>query len=90
MKWKTTMTHQHERAGVVFRDLFGRQPQIAAPGRVNLIGEHVDYCGGFVLPMAIERETVIVAVRRKKDSPANRISATVFCPVNRVQAPAGR
>jgi galactokinase len=77
MKWKTTMTHQHERAGVVFRDLFGRQPQIAAPGRVNLIGEHVDYCGGFVLPMAIERETVIVAVRRKKDSPANGTSSSI-------------
>ena len=78
MKWKTTMTHQHERAGGVFRDLFGRQPQIAAaPGRVNLIGEHVDYCGGFVLPMAIERETVIVAVRRKKDSPANGTSSSI-------------
>jgi hypothetical protein len=63
---EATMTHQHERADTAFRDLFGRQPQIAtaAPGRVNLIGEHVDYCGGFVLPMAIERETVIVAARR--------------------------
>lgn len=36
-----------------FRDTFGCDPDISAcaPGRVNLIGEHVDYNDGFVLPM---------------------------------------
>ena len=38
------------------------------PGRVNVIGEHTDYNDGFVLPMAIERYTVIAAapVRRRR------------------------
>jgi galactokinase len=31
----------------------------AAPGRVNLIGDHTDYTGGFVLPMTIDRECVV-------------------------------
>jgi galactokinase len=46
-----------------FEQEFGRKPQwiAAAPGRVNVIGEHTDYNDGFVLPMAIERYTVIAA-----------------------------
>jgi len=46
-----------------FEDRYGRRPRwiVAAPGRVNLIGEHVDYNDGFVLPMAIERYCVIAA-----------------------------
>ncbi len=46
-----------------FRSRFGSEPTVigAAPGRVNLIGEHIDYNDGFVLPMAIERYAVIAA-----------------------------
>jgi galactokinase len=48
-----------------FRAEFGRAPRwvAAAPGRVNLIGEHTDYNDGFVLPMAIDRYTAIAADR---------------------------
>src|SRR5215211_2986786 len=46
-----------------FRKTFGRDPKwiVAAPGRVNIIGEHIDYNDGFVLPMAIDRYCVIAA-----------------------------
>lgn len=48
-----------------FRRLFGGEPRIfSAPGRVNLIGEHTDYNDGFVLPMAIDRRTYVVAAAR--------------------------
>ncbi len=42
-----------------FPHLFGRPPAVTAdaPGRVNLIGEHTDYNGGFVLPTAIPQRT---------------------------------
>jgi galactokinase len=44
-----------------FSTLFGSSPTIAAeaPGRVNLIGEHTDYNGGFVLPTAIPQRTLV-------------------------------
>jgi galactokinase len=46
-----------------FMASFGRAPTLlaAAPGRVNLIGEHTDYNDGFVLPMAIDRHLVAAA-----------------------------
>ena len=44
-----------------FRDRFSTLPRYlaCAPGRVNLLGEHVDYNDGFVLPAAIDRATYI-------------------------------
>ena len=46
----------------LFRDAFGIAPRAAAsaPGRVNLIGEHTDYNGGPVLPIAIAQRTTAV------------------------------
>jgi len=50
------------KATALFEKRYGYHPKIGAfaPGRVNLIGEHTDYCEGFVLPMALEKQTVIV------------------------------
>jgi galactokinase len=48
-----------------FEELFTGEPRLfAAPGRVNLIGEHTDYNDGFVLPAAIDRQTVVAARAR--------------------------
>src|SRR6185503_12003207 len=49
-----------------FTALFGRGPAVTAdaPGRVNLIGEHTDYNGGFVLPMAIPQRTQVAVAKR--------------------------
>src|SRR5260370_38125467 len=54
-----------ERSADLFNKCFGHAPRwkAAAPGRVNLIGEHTDYNDGFVLPMAIERYTVLASDR---------------------------
>ena len=59
-----------------FRSHFGALPQriFQAPGRVNLIGEHTDYNDGFVLPCAIDYQT-LVAVSPRQDSMVNVVAA---------------
>ena len=59
-----------------FEDRFGHTPAgvWAAPGRVNVIGEHTDYNDGFVLPFAIDRATLVAASVRE-DSTV-RVSST--------------
>ncbi|MGY1754307.1 galactokinase [Blastococcus sp. SYSU D01042] len=55
-----------ERAAAAFAERFGRDPEgvWAAPGRVNVIGEHTDYNGGFVLPVALPHTTRAAVARR--------------------------
>ncbi|WP_316676862.1 galactokinase [uncultured Tolumonas sp.] len=58
-----------EKVLAVFQRSFGSEPDlfVRAPGRVNLIGEHTDYNDGFVLPCAIDYETVVALQRRDDD-----------------------
>jgi galactokinase len=61
---------------VKFLETFGEEADLvsAAPGRVNLIGEHIDYSDGFVLPFAIKDRT-FVAARKRSDSTVRIASA---------------
>jgi len=52
-----------------FQEIFGKAPEIiaSAPGRVNLIGEHVDFLDGFVLPFAISNATTVAIARNNEN-----------------------
>jgi galactokinase len=47
----------------MFKDIFGTEPtvSVSAPGRVNLLGEHTDYNGGFVFPTPLPYQTYLEA-----------------------------
>jgi galactokinase len=64
------------RVDQIFKKHFDTPPShfFRAPGRVNLIGEHTDYNDGFVLPCAIDYDTVIAAAPRADDQ-VNLIAA---------------
>jgi galactokinase len=58
-----------ERVAKAFRATFGRDPDglWAAPGRVNVIGEHVDYSAGLCLPFALPQRTIAAVAVRDDD-----------------------
>ncbi|MCX6282518.1 MAG: galactokinase [Bacteroidetes bacterium] len=64
----------------IFFNLYGNQDQVPhiyfAPGRVNLIGEHTDYNGGFVLPCALQFGTYLLI--RKRDDHFLKLASTNF------------
>ena len=62
-----TITQQPQTAVPdAFRSAYGHAPTVIAraPGRINIIGEHTDYNGGFVLPAALDKATYIAASLR--------------------------
>ncbi len=71
MSNQVTLLHRVEQA---FKERYGGNPQfIAAPGRINLIGEHTDYNEGFVLPGAIQHHIVFAA--SPNGTPRHRVYA---------------
>jgi galactokinase len=62
---RDALRETEKRAVQGYRERFGEEPEIvaSAPGRVNLIGEHTDYNGGFVLPCAVNRRVAAAAGR---------------------------
>lgn len=61
---------------MTFKEVFGTTPDViaSAPGRINLIGEHIDYSDGFVLPFAISNKTT-VSIKRRDDNKIRLASA---------------
>src|SRR5947208_15661615 len=66
---------------------------VSAPGRVNLIGEHTDYNDGFVMPFAIDRQT-LVGVSARPDDHINvhtlTLDKTAEFEIDSLSATAGR
>lgn len=88
-----------EKTQSLFANAFGYPAThtIQAPGRVNLIGEHTDYNDGFVLPCAIDYQTVISCAprddRKVRVMAAGVISSTSFPsmrPLSRMKTINGR
>lgn len=79
-----------DNALAAYRKAFGAEPKmlVRAPGRVNLIGEHTDYNDGFVLPCAIDFETM-VAIGDTDDGALYAVSANYGDAVDRFDLTGG-
>ncbi len=61
-----------------FQVEFGAKPRLVfSPGRINLIGEHVDYNDGFVFPAAIDKG-IVVAIQKAEDSDQKKCNAVAY------------
>jgi len=78
-----TQTRRYESALQRFRDLYGKGPVFIfrAPGRVNLIGEHTDYNHGYVLPVALDRDALLLARPRDDEEVVLRNVEAQYPPV---------
>ena len=69
LSWSAALSAEEGRklAAQLFEETFGYQPQDvwSAPGRVNVIGEHVDYNGGPCLPIALPHRAFIAYAPRE-------------------------
>ncbi|MBK1855660.1 galactokinase [Verrucomicrobiaceae bacterium 5K15] len=65
MNQENALGYEELKAALIteYENQYGTKPLwfVAAPARVNLIGEHIDYCDGFVLPLAIDRHVMMAA-----------------------------
>ena len=68
-------------SSLAFRNIYNSQPDISSftPGRVNLIGEHIDYNGGMVLPATLEKG-IFISLKSRSDNRI-RIYSDQFCRV---------
>ncbi len=62
------MPNTNQRYSQLFQERFKRSPFLfVAPGRINLIGEHIDYNDGFVMPAAVDRHMIFAIAPNNND-----------------------
>jgi galactokinase len=74
---------RYESALSMFRGIHGQGPVwlFRAPGRVNLIGEHTDYNHGYVLPVALDKDTLLLVRQRDDDTVVLHNVESQFPPI---------